>query len=124
MFHQYSQLGTRIRKHYISPGVFLCLVTGRFVPPIHRKNLYSLQYSMLPARRASILELWARLTEDSNGDGRDHHHHHLYDKKLKDGRRISGLGSGAGWSGVALNGYAAVAGKEKINGVPRRHKGS
>lgn len=62
MFDQYCQLGNRIRKHYISPGVFLCLVTGRFVPPIHRKNLYSLQYSMLPARRAGILELWARLT--------------------------------------------------------------
>ncbi|KAK7527950.1 N-acetylglucosaminyl transferase component Gpi1 [Phyllosticta citriasiana] len=123
MFHQYSQLGTRIRKHYISPGVFLCLVTGRFVPPIHRKNLYSLQYSMLPARRASILELWARLTEDNDKDHHHHSHNYYYsnDKKLKDGRRTSGLGSGAGWSGVA-NGYA-VAGKEKINGVPRRHKG-
>ncbi|KAK7559078.1 N-acetylglucosaminyl transferase component Gpi1 [Phyllosticta citricarpa] len=123
MFHQYSQLGTRIRKHYISPGVFLCLVTGRFVPPIHRKNLYSLQYSMLPARRASILELWARLTEDNDKDHHHYSHNYYYsnEKKLKDGRRTSGLGSGAGWSGVA-NGYA-VAGKEKINGVPRRHKG-
>ncbi|KAF2144521.1 uncharacterized protein K452DRAFT_295954 [Aplosporella prunicola CBS 121167] len=63
MFNEYFQLGNRIRRHYISPGVFLCLVTGRFVPPIHRKNLYSLQYSMLPARRAGILELWARITE-------------------------------------------------------------
>ncbi|EON65103.1 hypothetical protein W97_04338 [Coniosporium apollinis CBS 100218] len=62
MFNEYFQLGNRIRKHYISPGVFLCLVTGRFVPPIHRKNLYSLQYSMLPARRAGIVELWSRLT--------------------------------------------------------------
>ncbi|KAF2084561.1 N-acetylglucosaminyl transferase component Gpi1 [Saccharata proteae CBS 121410] len=64
MFNEYFQLGNRIRKHYISPGVFLCLVTGRFVPPIHRKNLYSLQYSMLPARRAGIAELWMRLTEN------------------------------------------------------------
>lgn len=63
MFSQYFQLGHRIRKHYLSPRVVLCLVTGRFVPPIHRKSLYSLQYSMLPARRASILEVWQRLTE-------------------------------------------------------------
>ena len=63
MFEQYSQLGRRIRKHYLSPHVILCLVTGRFVPPIHRKNLYSLQYSMLPARRAGIAEMWARITE-------------------------------------------------------------
>lgn len=33
------------------------------MPPIHRKSLYSLQYSMLPARRASILDVWQRLTE-------------------------------------------------------------
>ena len=63
MFSQYFALGHRLRKHYLSPRVFLCLVTGRFVPPIHRKNLYSLQYSMLPARRAGIREVWARLTE-------------------------------------------------------------
>ncbi|MCJ1467272.1 phosphatidylinositol N-acetylglucosaminyltransferase subunit gpi1 [Pseudocyphellaria aurata] len=65
MFNQYFQLGHRIRKHYLSPSVFLCLATGRFVPPIHRKSLYSLQYSMLPAQRASILEVWHRLTEKS-----------------------------------------------------------
>ena len=64
MFQQYFQLGHRIRKHYLSPRVILCFVTGRFVPPIHRKNLYSLQYSMLPARRASIAEMWSRLTEE------------------------------------------------------------
>lgn len=63
MFNQYFQLGHRIRKHYLSPSVILCLATGRFVPPIHRKSLYSLQYSMLPARRASVLEVWHRLTE-------------------------------------------------------------
>lgn len=63
MFDQYFQLGQRIRKHYLSPSVILCLATGQFVPPIHRKNLYSLQYSMLPARRAGILEVWTRLTE-------------------------------------------------------------
>lgn len=65
MFDQYFQLGQRIRKHYLSPSVILCLATGQFVPPIHRKNLYSLQYSMLPARRAGILEVWTRLTEKS-----------------------------------------------------------
>ncbi|KAL3426252.1 N-acetylglucosaminyl-phosphatidylinositol biosynthetic protein gpi1 [Phlyctema vagabunda] len=62
MFHQYFQLGHRIRKHYLSPRVLLCLATGQFVPPIHRKNLYSLQYSMLPARRASIRDMWNALT--------------------------------------------------------------
>ena len=72
MFDQYFQLGQRIRKHYLSPGVLLCLATGQFLPPVHRKSLYSLQYSMLPARRASIWEVWSRLTEEPlpmNGDG-------------------------------------------------------
>ena len=62
MFHQYFQLGHRIRGHYLSPRVLLCLTTGKFVPPIHRKNLYSLQYSMLPARRAGIMDMWIALT--------------------------------------------------------------
>ncbi|KAI2631417.1 Gpi1-domain-containing protein [Hypomontagnella submonticulosa] len=61
MFHQYFQMGSRIRKHYLSPRVLFCLITGRFVPPIHRKALYSLQYSMLPARRAGIMEMWEAL---------------------------------------------------------------
>jgi phosphatidylinositol glycan class Q protein len=63
MFQPYFELGDRIRKHYFSPSVLLCLVSGQFVPPIHRRNLYSLQYSMLPANRASIGELWRKLTE-------------------------------------------------------------
>jgi phosphatidylinositol glycan class Q protein len=62
MFHSYFELGTRIRKHYFSPSVFLSLASGQFVPPIHRRNLYSLQYSMLPAHRISIGELWEQLT--------------------------------------------------------------
>ncbi|KAI9889025.1 MAG: phosphatidylinositol N-acetylglucosaminyltransferase subunit gpi1 [Vezdaea aestivalis] len=62
MFHQYFQLGHRLRKHYLSPSVILALATGRFVPPIHRKNLYSLQYSMLPTQRGSIIEMWTQLT--------------------------------------------------------------
>lgn len=66
MFDQYFQLGHRLRKHYLSPRVILCLVTGRFVPPIHRRNLYSMQYSMLPARRAGMAEVWAQLTEKSS----------------------------------------------------------
>ncbi|KAI1370807.1 Gpi1-domain-containing protein [Hypoxylon crocopeplum] len=61
MFHQYFQMGNRIRKHYLSPRVLFCLITGRFVPPIHRKALYSLQYSMLPARRAGIMDMWEAL---------------------------------------------------------------
>jgi len=63
MFNEYFELGNRLRKHYLSPGVFLCLGTGQFVPPIHRRNLYSLQYSMLPATRTGIVELWRKLTE-------------------------------------------------------------
>lgn len=63
MFHSYFELGDRIRKHYFSPSVLLCLASGQFVPPIHRRNLYSLQYSMLPAKRASISDLWKKLTE-------------------------------------------------------------
>ncbi|KAB8532568.1 hypothetical protein FH972_025513 [Carpinus fangiana] len=62
MFHEYNQLGSRIRKHYISLRVFLLLATGGFVPPLHRKNLYGLQYSMLPAVRVGIGGLWALLT--------------------------------------------------------------
>ncbi|EPE03337.1 n-acetylglucosaminyl transferase component [Ophiostoma piceae UAMH 11346] len=61
MFHQYFQMGSRIRKHYLAPRVLLCLLTGKFVPPINRKNLYSLQYVMLPARRAGIWEMWEAL---------------------------------------------------------------
>jgi len=93
MFHQYFQLGHRIRKHYLSPRVLLCLATGKFVPPIHRKNLYSLQYSMLPARRAGIMDIWHALTATAvplkkvpyfdlkmngkrpNGNGRRHYAH-------------------------------------------------
>ena len=65
MFDQYFQLGHRLRKHYFSPSVVLCLATGQFLPPLHRKSLYSLQYSMLPAQRAPISEVWNRLTEAS-----------------------------------------------------------
>lgn len=61
MFHQYFRMGSRIRKHYVAPRVLLCLFTGKFVPPINRKNLYSLQYSMLPARRTGIWEMWDAL---------------------------------------------------------------
>ena len=63
MFDQYFQLGHRIRNHYLSPSVILLLVTGQFLPPIHRKSLYSLQYSMLPAQRAGVKEVWTRLIE-------------------------------------------------------------
>ncbi|KAF2666538.1 N-acetylglucosaminyl transferase component Gpi1 [Microthyrium microscopicum] len=62
MFHEYFQLGNRIRQHYVSLGVIGCLIIGRFVPPIHRRNLYSLQYSMLPAQRISIVDLWNLLS--------------------------------------------------------------
>ncbi|KAL4884656.1 muts domain V-domain-containing protein [Aspergillus karnatakaensis] len=63
MFDQYFQLGHRLRKHYLSPRVIFCLFTGRFVPPIHRRNLYSMQYSMLPDVRPSLAQVWTELTQ-------------------------------------------------------------
>ncbi|KAJ5574045.1 N-acetylglucosaminyl transferase component [Penicillium hispanicum] len=69
MFDQYFQLGHRLRKHYLAPRVIFCLVTGRFVPPIHRRNLYSMQYSMLPARRAGMGEVWSMLTQPKKSSG-------------------------------------------------------
>lgn len=58
MFDSYFELGNRLRKHYLSPSVIFSLSSGQFVPPIHRHSLYSLQYGMLPAKRAGIAELW------------------------------------------------------------------
>lgn len=63
MFQSYFELSNRVRKHYLSPSVILSLIGGQFVPPIERRDLYSLQYSMLPAIRVSISELWNRLNE-------------------------------------------------------------
>ncbi|KAK5113511.1 hypothetical protein LTR62_003380 [Meristemomyces frigidus] len=60
-FTQYAQLATSLRKHYLSPKVFKCLVSGQFVPPIQRRNLYSLQYSMLPIERVGVGELWSMI---------------------------------------------------------------
>ena len=54
----------------MSPSVVLSLATGQLVPPIHRKNLYSLQYSMLPARRAEVWEVWRRLTQPVTSTGK------------------------------------------------------
>ncbi|KUJ10680.1 N-acetylglucosaminyl transferase-like protein component Gpi1 [Mollisia scopiformis] len=87
MFHQYFQLGHRIRKHYLSPRVLLCLATGKFVPPIHRKNLYSLQYSMLPARRAGIMDMWHALTSDEPKSAKSSG----FDMKIN-GKRLNGNG--------------------------------
>ncbi|KAI5796937.1 N-acetylglucosaminyl transferase component Gpi1 [Pyronema domesticum] len=61
MFKQYSQLGMRLKRHYFSARVISCLLTGKAVPPIHRRNLYSMQYSMLPTVRAHWREVWERL---------------------------------------------------------------
>jgi phosphatidylinositol glycan class Q protein len=71
MFNPYFELSSRIRKHYLAPSVFLSLLSGEFVPPIHRRTLYSLQYSMLPAERATVGELWEKLNEtDVSADGK------------------------------------------------------
>lgn len=67
MFRQYSQLGSRLKGHYVSARVILCLLTGKAVPPIHRRNLYSMQYSMLPTKRAGVMEVWNRLTGGGRG---------------------------------------------------------
>ncbi|KAF4126168.1 phosphatidylinositol N-acetylglucosaminyltransferase subunit Q [Geosmithia morbida] len=64
MFHQYFQMANRIRKHYLSPSVLLCLLTGKYVPPIDRRDLYSLQYSMLPARRPTVGEMWRAINTE------------------------------------------------------------
>ncbi|BDD56794.1 phosphatidylinositol N-acetylglucosaminyltransferase subunit gpi1 [Monascus purpureus] len=91
MFDQYFQLAHRLRKHYLSPRVIFCLVTGQFVPPIHRRNLYSLQYSMLPAHRAGMAEVWTLLT-----------------KPKKSGGGSSGSGSMVGGIGATTNGLLKV----------------
>ncbi|KAL9625420.1 MAG: hypothetical protein Q9160_000483 [Pyrenula sp. 1 TL-2023] len=61
IFAQYFQLADRIRKHYFSPSVLLCLAKGKFIPGMDRRLMYSLQYSMLPSRRAGIGDLWRAL---------------------------------------------------------------
>jgi len=63
IFEQYFQLGARIRKHYLSPKVVFRLLTGRFVPPLGREEMYGLQYSVLPRERVSISEVWRSLSE-------------------------------------------------------------
>jgi len=63
MFNSYYELGERLRHHYLSLQVLMSLATGSFVPPIPRKSMYSLQYSMLPSRRYEIGEVWERLNE-------------------------------------------------------------
>ncbi len=63
IFSQYSHLASRIRKHYLSPEVVFRLVTGRFVPPLGRGEMYGLQYSMLPRQRVSVGEVWRGLVE-------------------------------------------------------------
>ncbi|PYH89451.1 hypothetical protein BO71DRAFT_422995 [Aspergillus ellipticus CBS 707.79] len=93
MFDQYFQLGHRLRKHYLSPQVIFCLVTGRFVPPIHRRNLYGMQYSMLPARRATMTEVWSMLTQPR--------------KTSSGGSSSSSMGGGIG---TAANGILKVPG--------------
>lgn len=100
MFDQYFQLGHRLRKHYLSPSVILCLVTGRFVPPIHRRNLYSMQYSMLPAHRAGMFEVWSRLTEKKSNP--------------------NGSSGGRGMTGGMGNGLAKVPSSYISNGGGRR----
>lgn len=67
MFNQYFHLASRLRQHYLSTSVVKSLMTGRFVPPIRRKGLYSLQYSMLPSRRKGVIDLWERLMEHGGG---------------------------------------------------------
>lgn len=64
IFEQYFLLGSRIRKHYLSPKVVFRLLTGRFVPPLGREEMYGLQYSVLPRERIGMAEVWRILNED------------------------------------------------------------
>ena len=63
IFEQYFQLWARIHQHYLSPKVVFRLLTGRFVPPLGRSEMYGLQYSVLPRQRATIAEVWKSLNE-------------------------------------------------------------
>lgn len=63
IFEQYFQLWERIRHHYLSPEVVFRLLTGRFVPPLGRSEMYGLQYSVLPRERATISEVWKILSD-------------------------------------------------------------
>ncbi len=100
MFYQYFQMGHRIRKHYLSPRVLLCLLTGKFVPPLNRKNLYSLQYSMLPARRAGVMDMWTAVNSLPAAPGK--RAPPVYVPVLANGRRLQG---GHGGGGGRARGY-------------------
>ncbi|KPI35179.1 N-acetylglucosaminyl-phosphatidylinositol biosynthetic protein gpi1 [Cyphellophora attinorum] len=63
IFEEYFQLGSRIRKHYLSANVVFRLLTGRFVPPLGRDEMYGLQYSVLPRHRIGVAEMWKILNE-------------------------------------------------------------
>lgn len=64
IFQQYFQLGARIKKHYLSAKVVFRLLTGRFVPPLGRGEMYGMQYSVLPRERATVSEVWKGLFEE------------------------------------------------------------
>ncbi|KAL2399045.1 N-acetylglucosaminyl-phosphatidylinositol biosynthetic protein gpi1 [Exophiala dermatitidis] len=68
IFEQYFQLWARIRQHYLSPKVILRLLTGRFVPPLGRSEMYGLQYSVLPRERATVSEVWKILSATSSSE--------------------------------------------------------
>ncbi|RMY92542.1 hypothetical protein D0862_09458 [Hortaea werneckii] len=97
-FSQYFELGRRLRKHYLSPSVFVCLLSGQFVPPIHRKNLYSLQYSMLPVRRVSIGELWQLLKGERPVDSLGATNGHATGPAHSEKKGKHGKGKGYWWS--------------------------
>lgn len=63
IFEQYFQLWARIRQHYLSAKVVFRLLTGRFVPPLGRSEMYGMQYSVLPRERGTISEVWKSLSE-------------------------------------------------------------
>ncbi|KAL5002261.1 N-acetylglucosaminyl transferase component-domain-containing protein [Aspergillus recurvatus] len=102
MFDQYFQLAHRLRKHYLSPQVIFCLFTGRFVPPIHRRSLYSMQYSMLPDVRPSLAQVWSELTQPS--------------RKSSGGSGGSGSGPGSSSIGIGIMGM-------KVGGLAERRRG-
>jgi phosphatidylinositol N-acetylglucosaminyltransferase subunit Q len=61
IFSAYGRVFRRLRLHYLSPEVFLAVITGKPIREIPSKQLYSIQFGMLPKRRKRIKEAWAIL---------------------------------------------------------------
>jgi len=95
IFEQYFQLGGRIRKHYLSPKVVFRLLTGRFVPPLGRGEMYGMQYNVLPRERANLSDVWKGLFEEQNE------------------QTVNGFGTNGNVFGGGLNGSVTVRSRRR-----------